>query len=393
MALKIGWRLASALAAGGFTLLVAASVFVFEENLSKFLIAPRTPYQIYSPPPSPDYDLDASWAFAPPEPGAETAGADIFYVHSTTYYSSGGWNAPVGETDASERLQLIAAPNEAGPFAPLGALIAPKYRQATLFSFFTHKIDGREARRTAYADVRSAFEAYLADADPERPLFLVGYGQGALHVLGLLDQFFDDTELRKRLVAAYVIDHAAPADFFGDPFIAAPICRQPDEVRCVVAYTAMTEDFDDEIRRARLRGMMWTASGDLTAIRGRDLVCVNPLDWRLDTEAGPRQHVGAASATGLSVLDDAIPISGAVGARCEDGVLIVDKPEASYLRRRAGFGREWRAQNFNLFFYDLRANALERLSRWREVTEAESRIAPPIGDAEEVGRSPIKPID
>lgn len=393
MTLRMGWRLASALAAGGFALLLTASVFVFEENLSKFLIAPRTPYQIYTPPPSPDYDLPASWAFAPPPPGAATAGADIFYVHSTTYYSGAGWNAPVGESDAGERLDLIAAPNEAGPFAPLGNLIAPRYRQATLFSFFTHKIDGREARRTAFADVRAAFEAYLRDADPERPLFLVGYGQGGLHVLGLLDQFFDDPALRKRLVAAYVIDHAAPEDFFRDPYIAAPVCTTPDDIRCVVAYTAVTEDFENEIRRARLRAMAWTASGDLAAIKGRALVCVNPLDWTPGSEAGARQHVGAASATGLSVLDDAIPISGAVGARCEDGVLIVDRPDAAYLRRRSGFGREWRAQNFNLFFYDLRANALERLARWREVSEAERRIAPPIGEAEEVGRSPINPID
>ncbi|MEO1311689.1 MAG: DUF3089 domain-containing protein, partial [Pseudomonadota bacterium] len=251
MTRALGLRTTLALAAFAVVGVAAASLFVFEENVSKFLIAPRTPYQVYSPPPSPDYDLRASWLFAPGD--GSDAGADIFYVHSTTYYQRAGWNAPIGDAGTAERTATVAAPNEAGPFAPLGRLIAPRYRQATLFSFFTHKADGREARRTAFADVRAAFRSYLREADPDRPLFLVGYGQGALHALGLLDAFFANPGLQKRLVAAYVIDHPAPADFFGDPYAAVPVCEAPDDIRCAVAYTAFTPDFDAEIRRDRPR--------------------------------------------------------------------------------------------------------------------------------------------
>jgi len=372
--------------------LSAAAAAVFADDLARFLIAPRSPYQVYAPPPSPDYDLASSWHFRSP---AQDAGVDIFYLHSTTFYASSDWNAPIGDEDASNVFRRTAAPNEIGPFAPIGRVVAPKYRQATLFAEFTHKTDGREARRTAYADVANAFAAYLDKTEgDDRPLFLVGYGQGGLHALRLLEEYFPPgSPALSRLVAAYVVDQPTPTDLFAERLSHAPLCAFPDDVRCVISYVSRPEDMEAEIRRMRRRGMSWTEDGDLRPIAKRALACVNPLVWSADASAPPDRHIGAASATGLSVTDDAIPIPGAVGARCVDGVLVTDEPKQRYLQRRRGFGREWRAQNYNLFYYDLRENALERLAAWRDLREEERRTPPPIGEAEEISGVTTNRID
>ncbi|HOP19940.1 MAG TPA: DUF3089 domain-containing protein, partial [Amphiplicatus sp.] len=150
-----------------------------------------------------------------PDKEVGTGQADVFYVHSTTYYSGKSWNAPIGDAASDLVLKQTAAPNQAGPFLGIGPIFGPRYRQATLYAFFTNKFDGEAARRFAYDDVRAAFKAFLATTDGKRPLILAGYGQGGLHVQGLLQEFFQkDEALRNRLAAAYIINQATPLGLF-----------------------------------------------------------------------------------------------------------------------------------------------------------------------------------
>ena len=70
------------------------------------------------------------------------------------------------------------APNYAGPFARVGRIFAPRYRQAGLYSLMTLREDAREARRFAYGDVARAFRTYLARDNGGRPFVLVGVRSG-----------------------------------------------------------------------------------------------------------------------------------------------------------------------------------------------------------------------
>lgn len=379
------------LAAGGVLLLAMIAVVIFQDALVRWRLSPSVPFQVAAPPPPPDYADRAGWLLWPEAPD-EDAAADIFYVHSTTYYSSDGWNAPADAADPT--LATAAAPNEAGPFQRLGSIHAPRYRQATLFAFFTHKFDGVAARRLAYMDVRRAFARFLADTDGARPIVLAGYGQGGLHVLGLLRDYFQhDDVLRKRLAVAYVIGQAVPLDLFETQLAATPPCRAPGEARCVISYIDLEQRFRDEMRRARDRSMVWTNAGDLVATRGRPLLCVNPLNWTdTDEYIGPDSHKGGASATGLRLGEPPPPVLRAVGAQCVDGVLVVDRPKQAFLRRGDWFGAEWRAPNFNLFYADLAADAQERADAVAALIEHEYRYLAPIGEALDIEDSPINPV-
>lgn len=370
--------------------LAAATALIFQDKIAQFNIKPRTPYQIYTPPPAPAYGARGAWALWPHD--AESGEADIFYIHSNTYYSRNHWNAPLAAKSAERALKRAAAPNEAGPFLGVGAVYGPRYRQATLFASFTHKYDGLAARELAYRDVADAFDAFLAQrASTDRPIVLAGYGQGALHAMGLLQhRFANDEELRALLAAAYLIGAPVPTALFEGALAAIPPCAAPQDIRCVIAYTDFEQHFDGEHRRHRQRALVWNDNKRLESRPASPHLCVNPLSWRADEQpADPEAHLGAASATGLRFGETPPAISKAIGAVCDNGILTVDTPQQDFLRRKRWFGAQWRAQDYNLFYHDLAADAMRRVRTLQAVRDEEARFLKPISETVDLPVSPI----
>ncbi len=362
---------------------------VFQDNITRFNLSPRIPYQIYTPPPPPAYGARGAWVLWPSEAGAGLA--DVFYVHSTTYAARRHWNAPINAKKADSILKRVAAPNQVGPFMPIGAVYGPRYRQATLYANFTHKYDGLAARELAFGDVEAAFETFLTERSPERPFVLVGYGQGGLHVLGLLQhRIAKDEALRTRLAAAYVIGAPAPMSIFDNGLAAIPPCRESGDIRCVVAYIDLEPAFDDDRRRLHDRSLVWSDDKKLIPLPASALLCINPLSWTLSEEPiSAEMHIGAASATGLQLGKTPPAIAKAIGAQCNKGILTVDPPQQNFLRRKHWFGDQWRAQDFNLFYHDLTVDAERRVRNLNQVLEQEARSLAPIEETVDLEVSPI----
>jgi len=350
------------LAGAGVAVILAGAIgFVFQDNITRFMLNPRIPYQIYEAPPPPAYGARGAWAVWPED--RQSGKADIFYLHSTTYYSDDHWNAPLIDEQADEVLRRVAAPNEAGPFMRVGAVYGPRYRQATLFTAFTHKFDGLAARQLAYKDVAAAFEHFLANRDQDRPLIIVGYEQGGLYALGLLQDYINaDKQLRAHLIAAYIIGTAVPLSIFDDRLKNIPPCETPDQTGCVIAYIDIEPGLEDEKRRLKRRSLIWGADKELISLTAEPLLCINPLSWtNTNKRINAEHHLGAASATGLRLDETPPKITRAIGAQCVGGILAVDQPQQLFLRRQKSFGGKWRAQDYNLFYHDLAADAVRRL--------------------------------
>jgi len=84
------------------------------------------------------------------------------------------------------------------------------------------------AQDLAYSDVRRAFEVFLSNSPPERPIVLVGHNQGASHVQRLLADYFvgeENTANMKRLAVAYIIDFPLPKSALEGPLQGTPICQ------------------------------------------------------------------------------------------------------------------------------------------------------------------------
>ncbi|MHA7871509.1 MAG: DUF3089 domain-containing protein, partial [Hyphococcus sp.] len=297
------WREAALTALAGTVVLATVVAVLFQDNLTRYRLNPRAPFQTFAPPPPPAYGARGAWVLWPDNPSQGVA--DIFYVHSTTYASARHWNARINDPRADATLRRVAAPNQAGPFLRMGAVYGPRYRQATLFATFTHKFDGLAARQLAYGDVAEAFETFLKTRRQDRPMILVGYGQGGLYALGLLQEYVAKQDaLRAQLAAAYVIGYSTPLSLFDDALAAIPPCRTPTDTRCVVSYIDLEDGFDIEERRFRQRTLVWTQDRRLATEPMPDLLCVNPLSWKTDGQpALPELHIGAASATGLRLTE------------------------------------------------------------------------------------------
>lgn len=351
----------------GIALILVVAVAAFWGDVMQSRLDPRTPFQTYSPPPPPDYEQAGAWLLRPsasaPASAREAAPemADVFFIAPTTYDGGREWNGPIADPKADHLFREVMGPNYAGPFARVGAIYAPRYRQASLYSLLTLRDDAREARRFAYADVARAFRWYLAHSDG-RPFVLAGVEQGGLIGQRLLaEEIAARPEVLRRLAVAYLVETAAPADH--PP---APPCARRDQAGCVAAWISAPAGQEDRARETLDRALVWSASGELVNLRRRPALCFNPiLGAATSQKAEARAHLGAANATGLEWGARPAFLKRQVSAECRNGVLRVSRPKSASLRPDGGWLEKRRAPGFNLFYADLEADARARLAAWR----------------------------
>jgi hypothetical protein len=353
---------------------------------------PGEPFQTYAPPDPADYAEAEAWyaraTYTDPDEPA------VFFVHSTTYSGGSNWNAQLDKPRAVEAVTSLSLPNFAAPFAAAGQLSAPRYRQAALYAFMNNREDGILARLFAYQDIDRAFDAFLESAGGERPVILIGVGQGGLHVLGLLvNRVSVDPGLSDRLVAAYVLESPVPLDLFEGPLANLPPCANPEDVRCIYSYTTALPTEDRRIRVLTEHMMSWTPDGALGFVDGRGLLCINPLlSGRSQDYASPRLHRGGVAAEGLPSDAVPAPIPNQTGAQCTAGLLMTEQPRSNVLRRPSRLAEDFRVPPYNLFYEDLRLDVARRSFNLATILLEERRWAPPLDTPEDVRVAPVTPI-
>lgn len=345
----------------GLVALVVTAILVWRGDILRSGLDPEVPFQTYEPPAAPDYaDVDA-WALS--EAGRQD-GASVFFIHSTTYDGGAHWNAPLDEPKADQWLRRSVLPNHAAPFARSGSVSAPRYRQASLYTRLTIREDAREARAFAYRDVVAAFDNWLA-RHPDGPIIIAGVEQGGELVARLLrERVALDAALKSRLVAAYLIDAATPADEHG-PGAPIPGCRDRSETGCVVGWVQVREMDEESLSRLRRRAMGWTERGGLELLGERPWLCVNPvLGVRSDARAEQREHLGGANATDLEWGARPAFLSRQTATQCQDGVLRYSRPASDAFRQAGSWADRRKAPSYNLFYADIEADVERRLTAW-----------------------------
>jgi len=341
-------------------LILAIGLYIFRGPIFEALIDPGIPYQMYEAPPAPDYADPKAWAVLPQGPVAISGDppADVFFIHPTTYAGRSQWNARIENRNAQRLLTRVMIPNYAGPFAQVGRVFAPRYRQASLYSMMTLREDAREARAFAYGDIVQSFERYMRDYNQGRPIVVVGVEQGGFLADRLVrEQIATDPERTKRLAAVYLIETAMPVEK-----APLPPCTAPGAYRCTVAY--LTEAFNETDRtRDRLRHAGVWEGQTMRSDGVAKPLCVNPLLGKVSNDPAPRKlNKGGANATRLEWGVKPGFLSGQVGAQCVDGVLKTTKPRSPSLRRSGGWFTLQRVRGYNLFYADLEADALARVA-------------------------------
>jgi len=344
----------------GFILLIAAAVAIWQGDILEASLDPKVPFQTYTPPSDPDYGSADAWAMRDVRV-AGAGSAAVFFVHSTTFNGGRDWNSPIGDRDADTYLERVVIPNYAGPFARAGSISVPRYRQASLYTRLTLRDDARDARAFAFRDVSAAFDAWLV-AHPDEPIVLVGVEQGADLAERLLhDRFGDDPTLKRRLVAAYLVEGLVPVS----RFTGIPLCRSREQVGCALAWRGVRSDDAGAGPRLVRRALTWDRFGALVSTEDAPLACVNPITGSVDEpSATMRQSRGATNATNLEWGARPAFQSRIVSAECRDGVLRHSQPQAESFRDRGSWADLRKIDAYNLFYADIEFDVAERLAHW-----------------------------
>ncbi|MFT4091298.1 MAG: DUF3089 domain-containing protein [Asticcacaulis sp.] len=333
---------------------------------------PKVPFQTYNPSEPANYASRDGWYLNPALESREIRlnrnrqKVDVFFVHATSFNGGKGWLGAIDDPVASREVMDIQLPNYAGPFAAIGYVYAPRYRQASLYTQLTRREDAREARQFAYRDVEKAFHAFLRQRRNEGGFVIVGVEQGGLIAQRLVtDVVTPDENLRQKLVAAYFLETLAPAGRFSanQP---VPACEARDEAGCVVSYFSVDSVRPDKAIQGLQRAMLW--KGDwLEPLGSERPLCVNPLSGTVtNEEVDVRHSLGAANATGLEwgVAPALIPRK--VSARCRSGILAVNKKPLSSFSSDGSWADKKKVYNYNLFYGDLKADFEARWFAYRQ---------------------------
>lgn len=328
-------------------------------SVSRWATTPSTGFEETAAPPAPDYAQQASWAALPGElPRAEALAegsdppADVFFLHPTTYFWRGGWNAPVGGF-LTRLITAVTLNGQASAFEQAGRIFAPRFRQMTLSGFDRAEVRER-ALDLAYADVRRAFEYYLAHYDRGRPLLLAGHSQGSRFLLRLLQDYFASGPLRERLVAAYPVGARVYMGPVERGELAIPICEDARQTGCLVTWRSFAHGADPSVD---------VHPGEPVE---SETVCVNPISWDLDERPVPAQaNLGSIPIPIFGGIPK--PQPGLVGARCEGGILWINPPGGCRYAIAHAKGN-YHAYDYELFYANVQRNANQRVDAYLERT-------------------------
>lgn len=286
-----------------------------------------------------NYSDPGSWFFHQGKNVQETElKADVFFVHRTTFLKRSAWNAAINNKVLNAVTYFFAVKVPCQGFAHTARVFAPKYRQATLYSFYDSGCNGASALELAYNDVKEAFLHYLQNHNQGRPVILAGHSQGTYHLERLMHEFFDNNEkLRQRLVCAYLLAMPVQRNSFKNIRPAT----SPDGIGCFVSWST----FGINAYPLYFKGQYDEA------------LCTNPLNWVNDSKviAGKSLHKGSVTYY-LNRKE-----SQKVTAYSDKGVLHINDPGLGYFRLRK---KDYVTMDYHIFFQNIRENVQDRIENY-----------------------------
>lgn len=280
--------------------------------------------------------------------------AAVFFIHPTSYIDRARWNATLDDPDTNARAAIFLR-GQASAFSAAGEIWAPRYRQATFGAFLTSLADAERALNLAYGDIQVAFDAFLNQIGPDRPIILAGHSQGALHLTHLLKDKVAGTPLTRRIVAAYAVGWpvSRTTDLVA---MGLPECTRADQAGCLLSWQTFAEPLDASLI---VDTYDRTTGFDGRSRRGTAFVCTNPLTGTPDAAAPAATNLGTLYPA--ADLGSATMSGGRVGARCNPrGLLTIGSPPdvGPYVLP----GNNYHVYDYSLFWANVRADAVRRLA-------------------------------
>ncbi len=326
---------------------------------------------------APDYSNSINWSARPERddpadlvPEGVKVGrqgslpVDTFFIHPTGYLKSASWTSPMDPNSATEENTSWMMANQASAYNGCCNVYAPRYREATIFSYFGDAEHRDQVLGFAYEDVKRAFEHYIKHDNNGRPFIISSHSQGTHHALRLLKEVIDPSDLHERLVAAYLIGSVLipVSDEWFASMTHITACQSADDLSCVVHWDTMPD-------------------GAAPIERPAASLCTNPLTWRVEEErAEAALNEGAVPPEGTYNItfggeEDVptnqrfesleAPLVGHVWAQCREGSLFVGRQEGTAFQAMgSGNFDSYHGLDYALFYMNIHNNAKLRASTY-----------------------------
>jgi hypothetical protein len=269
---------------------------------------------------------------------------DVFFVYPTSYLDTSlptGWNAKLNDAKINIYTDYSSILFQASVFNEVGKIYAPRYRQANINAYYpTNSADTLKAIAAfdfAYADVKNAFDYYLAHFNNGRPIIIASHSQGSSHAIRLLKEYFDGKPLAKKLVAAYVVGMALDPATYHD----LKACDKPNETGCICAWRTFEQGFEAPfVKKEKFKSIV-----------------TNPLSWSSENPMVERFNNEGSLLYNFNKL-----IPNVAGAINHEGVLWTPKPKffGSFLIKT----QNYHIADFNLYYASIRKNAATRVAQF-----------------------------
>ena len=264
---------------------------------------------------------------------------DVFFVHPTTFTDdkdSTTPNAAIDDSLINAKTDNTSILHQASVFNGSARIYAPRYRQAHIHMYFiSDEAKKKAAFDLAYSDVKAAFQYYLDHYNNGRPIVIASHSQGTTHAQRLLKDFFSGTNLRNRLVAAYLIGMAVPKDAYPD----IPVCQDSLQTGCFVTWRTYREGYVEK---------PFNALDTTTAV-------VNPLLWTTTPAVAPKElNRGAVLYKYNKIYKETN------SAQIHGNILWISKPKfpGAFLYKTSNY----HIGDINLFYLNIREDVRRRIS-------------------------------
>ncbi|MEM7102038.1 MAG: DUF3089 domain-containing protein [Bacteroidota bacterium] len=323
---------------------------------------PQMAFEAYIIPSAADYSDASSWAALPTTDDLadicpkglsdhqNDAEVDIFFVHPTTYTGldkhQNQWNANLADQLLNEKTDNSTIKYQATIFNKAGKIYAPRYRQAHIFSFFTPDTSSAmQALNLAYSDVETAFQYYLDHYNNGRPIVIASHSQGTVHAVRLVKEFFDGKPLQEKLVAAYLVGMPVEKTAFEN----IEPCETEEETNCFCSWRTFAQGYYPPAP--------WEETAD------DKYLVTNPLTWKTDTLMADYGLNKGGVLKKFNKVRKSV-----VDAQVHKGILWVNHPKV-FGAKLANI-KNFHVGDFNLFYVNVRENAVLRVSSFLENDQA-----------------------
>jgi hypothetical protein len=271
---------------------------------------------------------------------------DVFFIHPTTYTElhnlanqpNGGnmWNANIYSDSLNAQTDYTTILNQASVFNQYN-VYAPRYRQAHIQSFYIPQATALPFFDTAYADVKNAFAYYMANYNHGKPFIIASHSQGTVHAGRLIKELIENTPLRQKLVAAYLIGMPVASNYFTN----IPPCNNATQLGCVISWRSFEQGYTaPNIAKETFKAIV-----------------INPLTWNNDTVLASK----ALNAGSIFYKFNRIKKQN-LSAQVIGNVLWCSKPKffgSSLLKTK-----NYHIGDYNFFWNNIRNNAAERVAAY-----------------------------